>query len=130
MSNQINQSLRLPAPFALTFGDVLPDAKVAFQLVGPVDAPVIAVLGGISAHRVVAAPSTEAWWPEIVGPGSGVDTRHFRVLGMDYLGGRGDSSTPQNGGKFPPLSSYDQADALSAVVRHLQLKPLHAIVGA
>ncbi len=28
------------------------------------------------------------------------------------------------------MSSYDQADALCAVVRHLKLKPLHAIVGA
>src|SRR5258708_28753871 len=49
---------------------------------------------------------------------------------MECVGGGGDSSTPVMGGKFPPLSSYDQADVLSAVVRHLRLKPLHAIVGA
>jgi homoserine O-acetyltransferase len=117
-------------PHKLHYGDVLPDARVAFRLVGPEDAPVIAVLGGISAHRVVSGADGDGWWPEIVGPGLGVDTKIYRVLGMDYLGGRGASSTPQNGGKFPPLSSYDQADALCAVVRHLRLKPLHAIVGA
>src|SRR5258708_17235072 len=49
---------------------------------------------------------------------------------MECVGGGGDSSTPVMGGKFPPLSSYDQADVLSAVVRHLRLKPVHAIVGA
>ena len=127
---QIDQTLALQEPFKLHYGDVLPDAKVAFRLVGPEDAPVIAVLGGISAHRVVAGAAGAGWWPEIVGPGLGVDTRQYRVLGIDYLGGRGDSSTPDTGGRFPPLSSYDQADALCAIVRHLRLKPLHAIVGA
>jgi homoserine O-acetyltransferase len=129
-SVQIDRTLGLPQPFKLHYGDVLPDAKVAFRLVGPEDAPVIAVLGGISAHRVVAGAAGAGWWPEIVGPGLGVDTRQYRVLGIDYLGGRGDSSTPDTGGRFPPLSSYDQADALCAVVKHLRLKPLHAIVGA
>jgi len=129
-SIQIDDTLRLPTPHALYYGDALPDARVAFRLVGPEDAPVIAVLGGISAHRVVSSADGDGWWPEIVGPGLGVDTKIYRVLGMDYLGGRGASSTPQNGGKFPPLSSYDQADVLCAVVRHLRLKPLHAIVGA
>ena len=129
-SIQVEQTLRLPRPFALHHGDVLPDPKVAFRLVGPDDAPVIAVLGGISAHRMVADSAGEGWWPQIVGPGLGGDTRQYRVLGIDYLGGHGESSTPQSGGKFPPLSSYDQADALCAIVRHLRLKPLHAIVGA
>jgi homoserine O-acetyltransferase/O-succinyltransferase len=128
-SIQIDDILRLPMPHALHYGDVLPDARVAFRLVGAEDAPVIAVLGGISAHRVVASDDGDGWWPEIVGSGLGVDTKSYRVLGVDYLGGRGASSTPQNGGKFPPLSSYDQAFALHAVVRHLGLK-LHAIVGA
>ena len=101
-SIQVDQTLRLPQPFTLYYGDVLADPTVAFRLVGPADAPVIAVLGGISAHRIVAGPG-EGWWPELVGPGLGVDTRQYRVLGIDYLGGRGDSSTPQNGGKFPPI---------------------------
>ncbi len=65
-----------------------------------------------------------------MGPGHGVDTDTYRVLGIDYLGGHGASSTPQDGESFPPLSSYDQADALAAIVRHLALKPLHAIIGA
>jgi len=130
ISNPIDQTLTLPVPFKLHYGDVLPDAKIAYRLIGPENAPVIAVLGGISAHRIVAGAAGEGWWPEIVGPGLGVDTRHFRVLGIDYLGGRGASSTPESGGKFPPLSSYDQADALYAIVKQLRLKPLHAIVGA
>jgi homoserine O-acetyltransferase len=117
-------------PFDLHYGDPLPDAKIAYRVVGNAEGPVVAVLGGISAHRMVTGAPGEGWWPEMVGPGLGIDTRHYRVLGIDYIGGRGNSTTPAAGGRFPPLSSYDQAKALSAIVGHLRLKSLHAIVGA
>jgi homoserine O-acetyltransferase len=123
-----DEVLDLPRPWTLHYGDVLPKAHVAYRLTGPQGAPVIAVLGGISAHRVVAGP--EGWWADIVGPGHGVDTREFRVLGVDYLGGRGASSAPEATGKFPPLSSFDQANALECIVRHAGIGRLHAIVGA
>jgi len=118
------------APFTLHHGDSLADAKMAFRLVGNEQGPVVAVLGGISAHRSVSGALGLGWWPEMVGPGLGVDTRQYRVLGIDYIGGYGLSSTPGSGGRFPPVSSYDQANALSLVVRHLGLTSLHAILGA
>ena len=120
----------LPFGWALHYGDSLPDARIAFRLVGAAGRPVVAVLGGISAHRIVENSSGEGWWPEIVGPGLGVDTRHYRVLGIDYIGGRGASSTPDGVARFPPISAYDQAAAIHTVVRHLGLKSLHTIVGA
>ena len=125
----IDETLKLPGGFALHYGDPLPDAKVAFRVEGPKDAPMIVVLGGISAHRIVSHPA-EGWWPEMVGANLGIDTRRFRVLGIDYIGGRGLSSTPEVGGKFPPISSYDQAAALHQILRHLHVKSLHAMVGA
>jgi homoserine O-acetyltransferase len=120
--------LRLDRSWRLHHGDELPDARVAYRLIGPEHAPVIAVLGGISAHRIVAGQ--EGWWPDLVGPGHGIDTRRFRVLGVDYLGGRGGSSAPEPGGTFPPLSSFDQANALEHIVRRAGIGRLHAIVGA
>jgi homoserine O-acetyltransferase/O-succinyltransferase len=128
--------LHLPEPWQLHHGDVLACPRVAFRLIGPTDAPVVAVLGGISAHRFLVAP--EGWWPEMVGPNLGVDTTRFRVLGIDYLGGRGASSTPGDespgsegaGAAFPPLSAFDQAEVLHHVLAHLGLRALHAIVGA
>jgi homoserine O-acetyltransferase len=127
--NPVDETLRL-TPFTLHYGDSLPDARVSFRLVGNEQGPVVVVLGGISAHRIVIGAPGEGWWPEMVGPGLGVDTRQYLVLGIDYIGGRGDSSTPSVGGQFPPISSYDQAGALSQIVRHLGLRSLHAIVGA
>ena len=123
-----DEVLDLRSPWQLHYGDELPNPRVAFRTVGPDDAPVIAVLGGISAHRFVCG--AEGWWPELVGPGHGIDTRKFRVIGIDYLGGRGASSSPESGGRFPPLSSYDQAQALRAILDHLGIESLHAIVGA
>ena len=127
---QVDDIVRLSPTFTLHYGDLLPDAQVAFRVVGPEHAPVIAVLGGISAHRMVAGAAGEGWWPEIVGPGLGVDTRRYRVLGIDYIGGRGDSTTPPSGASFPPVSCYDQAAALHAVLERLRLTSLHAVVGA
>lgn len=118
------------APFALHYGGTLPDAHITYRLIGNEQGPLVAVLGGISAHRMVAGAPGEHWWPEMVGPGLGIDTRHFQVLGVDYLGGRGQSSTPAAGDTFPSISSYDQAKALSLIVQRLGGKPLHAIVGA
>jgi homoserine O-acetyltransferase len=154
----IDDVLKLPEPWRLHHGDLLREPRVAFRMVGPKDAPVVAVLGGISAHRFLVGPA--GWWSDIVGPNLGVDTTRFRVLGIDYLGGRGGSSTP--GGEsaegespqgesakvesaegesadgrpadrrpaFPPISANDQADVLREVVGHLGLHSLHAIVGA
>lgn len=120
--------LSLAAPFVLHHGDQLDDPRIAYRLIGPKDAPVVAVLGGISAHRFLTAPG--GWWPQVVGPARGVDTRRFRVLGIDYLGGSGGSSTPHGGASFPPVSTLDQATVLRHVVRHLAFGRLHAIVGA
>jgi homoserine O-acetyltransferase len=124
----LDHTLELPRPWRLYHGDELAEPRIAFRLVGHKDAPVVAVMGGISGHRDVA--SCEGWWPEMVGDGRGVDTRRFRVLGIDYLGGRGASSTPHEGQAFPPLSSFDQGEALRHVVEFLGLGSLHAIVGA
>jgi homoserine O-acetyltransferase/O-succinyltransferase len=90
---------------------------------------VVVVLGGISAHRIVSDPG-EGWWPEMVGTHLGIDTKRYRVLGIDYIGGRGLSSTPEVGGKFPPISSYDQAAALHQILQHLHIKSVFAMVGA
>lgn len=123
----VDEVLELPSPWALHYGDHLPGARVAFRIEGPAGAPVVAALGGISAHRVVAGD--EGWWRALVGPGKGIDTDRYRVLGIDYLGGLGGSSTPDGRAAFPSLSAHDQAAALAEILRRRGLR-LHAIVGA
>ncbi len=123
----IDEVLELPAPWALHHGGHLPGACIALRIEGPAGAPVVAALGGISAHRVVAGG--QGWWSAIAGPGKGIDTDRFRVLGIDYIGGSGGSSTPDGRTAFPSVSTHDQAAALAAILRRRATR-LHAIVGA
>jgi homoserine O-acetyltransferase len=98
-------------------------------VIGPASAPVVAVLGGISATRHVAASehdSSPGWWDGIVGPGRAINTNAFRVLGVDFLdGGRRDDGQPER-----TVSTADQADAIARVLDLLGVSRLHAFVGA
>ena len=125
----------LPAGLALSCGGRLPEVRIAYRLTGPAGAPVVAVLGGISADRqVMRVGDTPGWWDTLVGEGCGVDPRGYRVLSLDYLGGRGDSTAPSDARcapkPFPSISTADQADALAAVLDRLGVQQLHAIIGA
>ena len=106
---------------------------VAWRLVGPPGAPVVAALGGISAGRVACdfEDPARGWWREVVGPGLPLDTDRFAVLGIDWLGGAGASSAPMPGQRdFPAVDARDQAAALLAVCDRLGIGRLHAVAGA
>ena len=126
----VEGSVALPSPWPMRHGGRLDNARVAYRIEGAAGAPLVAAVGGISGHRVVCAGRGGAWWPALVGEGLAVDTGRYRVLGMDYLGGSGDSAAPHAGAEFPSVSAYDQADALAAVLQAENLGALHAIVGA
>jgi homoserine O-acetyltransferase len=119
-------------PFALHFGGSLQRVEIAWRLAGAADAPVVAVLGGISAGRNVfqVRDDEPGWWDEIAGPGKPLDTDRFRVLGIDFLGGSHRTTGPAAGQLFPSVSAYDQADCLVAVMDHLGIETLHGCVGA
>lgn len=92
------------------------------ELSGPPAAPVVVVLGGISATRHVTATATdpsEGWWQEQVGPGAAIDTRQVRVLGVDW-------HTDCDG----PVTTVDQAHAVAATLDTLGIDRIAAFVGA
>ncbi|HEV8217612.1 MAG TPA: homoserine O-succinyltransferase [Gemmatimonadaceae bacterium] len=101
----------------------------AFEIVGAAGAPVVAVLGGISATSHVTASEHDpapGWWDAVVGPGRAINTNAFRVLGIDFLdGGRRDDGQPAR-----TVSTADQADAVARVLDALEIDRLHAFVGA
>jgi len=94
-------------------------AAVHCEIVGPRGAPVIAVLGGISASKHVTA--SPRWWEDVVGPGRAIDTRQFRVLGIDYV---------TSGKSTAPVTTADQAEALAVALDRVGVRSLHALVGA
>jgi len=124
--------LELPSPFVLFHGGALPSAQLAWRLVGDARLPLVVAVGGISAHRRVfdEAQPTAGWWHEVVGPGRALDTHRCRVLGIDYLGGSGESTRPACSATPPCLSSYDQAEALRLLLDHLGIAKVSSILGA
>lgn len=122
----------LPDPFVLHHGGVLRSAHLAWRLTGSAGQPVVVVVGGISAHRRVFDAQTPraGWWHEVAGPARALDTSKCRVLGIDWLGGSGESSGPPGGEAALSLSSFDQAEALRCLLDDLGIDRVHAIVGA
>ena len=123
----------LPSPFALRRGGSLDGAVLAYERQGPKDAPVVIVLGGISAHRHASAHAVQTqrgWWEGVVGAGLAIDTERFQVLSFDWLGGAGNSTCPADGEAFPFVDCDDQAKALWALCDALRIDKVHAIVGS
>jgi cystathionine gamma-synthase len=119
------------AQLPLHHGGTLDDVRIAYECYGDPHLPAVAVLGGISAGRhVLDNDRHTSWWPGVVGAGQALDPHEFRLIGIDFLGGRGGSSRPNTGEQWPALSTFDQAAALAAVLDHLGVERLHAIVGA
>jgi homoserine O-acetyltransferase/O-succinyltransferase len=98
-----------------------------YTLVGAANAPVIAVLGGISATRhVVSNGEQPGWWSAIAGDGRAIDTTRARVLGLDFLdGGRAPTGRPRR-----IVTTTDQAVALDGILRRHDIDRLDAIVGS
>jgi len=121
---------QVPHDLDLFHGGRLEAPRIAWRLVGPADAPMVCALGGISADRRVCLTDDPraSWWAEIAGPGLPLDADHYRILSFDFLGA-GASSSPAPGTHFPSLSTYDQAEALAALLDHLGINALRAIAG-
>lgn len=121
--------LKLPGAFPLYFGGALTDVQIAWRMEGKSDAPVVLVLGGISAGRQVCG--AQGWWQEVVGLDKPLDTRCWRVLGIDFLGGSGATTGPARGVQgFPAISAFDQVAIIERLLAHLNIAHLHAVVGA
>ena len=115
----------------LRLGGELTDVDIAFTRYGTPGRPAVVVLGGISAGKEVAAPAAArapGWWQEVVGEGRAIDPRRHAVIGLDFLGGPGESTRPSGPG-FPCVTTEDQARMLAAVLDHLGIRRVAAIVG-
>lgn len=129
------RSCALPDGWPLEHGAVLEEGHLAFEISGPEQAPLIVVQGGIAApcHPTSTPERPDpGWWQDLVGEDRAIDTRRFRVLSFDYLGGNGDSSGPRHteSERFPTVSTGDQARALAHLLGKLEIDRIEAFVGA
>jgi len=133
----------IPDDLHLEHGGRVVEGRIAYRLAGVPGAPVVGVLGGISADRIVAAQERDAgrgWWQWMVGIGRPLDTRVHQVLSIDYLFGPGESSGAVVKGSgataaadavaVPLVTPLDQAHTLAAVTDALELDHLCGLIGA
>lgn len=113
----------LPADFRLESREALSVPELRVRIFGDVDAPLVVVLGGISAGRKVCDTAEEGgWWGDVAGPGLALNTDTHAVLGFDFLPNQGETATT--------ISVNDQARALAAALDVLDLDEVHTFAGS
>ena len=133
---ELDTILNLPVPWSLESGAVLNELQVAVRMFGPADAPVVVALGGMSAHRTIVTqdPANPGWWQDVLQPLLTGELSNYRVLGLDYVGGYGDSTGPVHWGdmasQFPDIDTADHASVLAAVLDQLGVEQVDSVIGA
>lgn len=126
----IDCAFPLPTPFTLDHTILEGEIQVKARLVGPEHAPVILVLGGISANRNVCDGRDEAgnvqlgWWRDFAGTNQVLDIQQYRILSFDFLPGDADI---QNASLT--ITPQDQARVAKVVCDYFGIIKLHAFVG-
>jgi homoserine O-acetyltransferase len=133
-----------PGRFAMFRGGTLESPVLAYETWGELNAArdngVLIFTGMSPSAHAASSPAdpSPGWWEEVVGPGRPIDTRRFFVICMNSLGScfgsTGPASIDPDTGRpyrlgFPVLSLEDVASAGHALVGHLGITSLHALVG-
>lgn len=98
--------------------------RIAWESLGPEDAPAVFVAGGISADRHLAASADFpdcGWLEDLVGPGRTLDPSRRRIVSFDYVGADGSLDAP--------IDTADQADAVAILLDALGIATLDAFIG-
>lgn len=145
-----------PEPFRLSGGMTLPRFTLAYQIYGEMNAAkdnVVLLFHALSGSQHAAGINTDpdgilgplwtgecqkGWWDAFIGPKRAVDTNRFCVVCVNYLGGcygsTGPASTNPEDGKpygaqFPQVNASDIVDSQLALLDHLGVERLHAVIG-
>lgn len=132
-------------PLVLASGEQLDEVVVAYETYGKLNADrnnavyICHALTG-DAHAAGWRPGDRrpGWWETMIGPGKAIDTNRWFVVSSNLLGGcqgsTGPSSTNPATGQpwgldFPLLDMADFVTVHRALVSHLGITKLHAVVG-
>jgi homoserine O-acetyltransferase len=135
---------QLPGPFEMRRGGVLSRPTVAYETWGELNSKkdnAVLIFTGLSpSAHATSSPidPSPGWWEEIVGPSRPIDTREYFVICINSLGScfgsTGPASMDPSTGEayrlnFPVLTLDDVAAAGKAVIDHLGIDSLYALVG-
>ncbi len=140
----LNRRISLPGPLALDGGAVLAPVEIAYETYGTLNADAsnaILLCHALTGDQHVASahPITgkAGWWTRMVGPGKPVDTDRFCVICPNVIGSCMGSSGPETNAadgapyamRFPVITIRDMVCAHVALLDHLGIAQLHAVVG-
>ena len=134
------------APMALEGGATLGPITLAFETCGTLNADksnAILVLHALSGDSHMAGyykpeDPKPGWWDIMVGPGKGIDTDKYFVICSNILGSCAGSTGPASinpatgtpyGTDFPMITVGDMVTAQKALIDHLGIQRLHALIG-
>ncbi len=143
-------------PFVFASGDQLPGITVAYETYGQLNASrsnAILLFHALSGSQHAAGitrevPGTDArwtedchtgWWDLFIGPDKALDTNRYFIICANYLGGCYGSSGPASinpatgqpyGSSFPQVRTSDVVQSHLALLDHLGIQTLHAVMGA
>jgi len=135
-----------PDEMVLESGARLGPVTLAYETYGQPDADksnvvlILHALSGDSHAAGVYHPQDEkpGWWDNMVGPGKGIDTEKYFVVCSNILGSCMGSTGPCSinpktvrpyGLDFPVVTIGDMVDAQKALIDHLGIKKILAVVG-
>jgi len=93
--------------------------EIHFEINGNINAPIIFILGGISASKHVASSSfnfEKGWWENIVGKDKSIDLNKNCIISIDYL-------------DFDGVTTFDQAKAIIFLLDYLKIKKIESFIG-
>lgn len=115
----VDREFRVVATYSGSGGELTARCRIA----GPEGAPVVAVLGGISASRhVLDHNGGKGWWRDFAGPDKAIDLNRWRILSFDY------PDLDESG--LETISTRDQAAILDAALAVTGDAGFHAVVGS
>ena len=126
----------LTARLELEAGGILPAARIVYHTSseGWDGKPVVWIC-----HALTANSDPEDWWPEMVGPGKGIDTDRFFVVCVNMLGSPYGSEGPARinpeTGKlwlldFPRVTVRDMIKATTEVRKYLGINRIFLLIGS
>ncbi|GAB3355525.1 homoserine O-acetyltransferase MetX [Modestobacter lapidis] len=132
-------------PFVLERGGALPAVRVAYETWGtlaPDGGNAVLVEHALTGDSHVTGPAgpghpTAGWWPDLIGPGSPLDSDRLFVVCANVLGGcqgtTGPSSTAPDGrpwgSRFPEVTIADQVAVEAALADALGIARWTAVLG-
>jgi homoserine O-acetyltransferase len=135
-----------PNEMVLESGSRLGPVTVAYETCGTLNAErtnAVLVLHALSGDSHVAGyygsdDTKPGWWDIMVGPGKGIDTDKFFVICSNIIGSCNGSTGPRSvnprthrpyGHDFPVVTIGDMVDAQKALLDHLGIEQLAAVIG-